>query len=994
MANSKQKPIFPMGLDAQDASVLNGFTNTGIITHDTEAIMQVPVSGDTDNVDPSAVRYNAESDEFEGSYSDGWRALGGGGIRWEQGASTNNTYNPEVGRGYFIDSRNASAKVILPSAPKRIGLSVSFADLYGSLSVHPMSIDANGKKIYGGTDPMVLSTDNAAFTLTWTGEDLGWIVTNAVGIGSGRTYRRNVYETTLTQDTNHLDITTVPEMVDIFVNGARIPEAGYTLVPTGINFTDTLRSGSLITVLEYKPFQLMSDGAERISLIENQLNKIPVGFVLQGRSFVDGFTITDRLTYGLSSDGVWYQWNGALPKTVAAGSNPTTTGGIAANAWQPVGDYVRAQLATTAGDTLVKNQYNLTLREQTANSTPIYIGANFESDANTQVNISVSYDGAAFKKISETGLWSADGLGSVKGRDPSIIYHKGWWMIAVTGYAAGSHDAVIWRSRNLSKWEKVLVKFGQGVLGTSLTGSQVVTDRIWAPEWVLDNDNLYLLSSFRYYNDAADVTGATIPSFKPYYTKCTDIETLKFDAPVAVNIEAKNIIDPVVIINGSQYYMIIKDERTKVIQVYSATGLMNAFTKVSDVTFSEFAEGPSVVQLPDGKYRIYADYFATKVWSYYVDTADFLTFTAEQPLKYNGRLRHGTFKNVQTFQNPPKAIGDITALYSVSNNVGQAGQIPLRTDAGTNNINASGLSWFPKVGATYYSAGATADDNITINQLPRTYPDGAWFNLIVKSRTFGQGDITLKSSVDGTTGASLNGIGFYTGDFVMTASTGWANKLIRFESWGGVWIPVGLDTRGTNLSIESAGVNQTGAANGSQVDGGAVQSRLIHSSAANGAALMVMGTRAVVGAQDFGYISYRNWAGNFNQFNFLSTGNATAPGSWVSSSDKRIKSDYTPIENALDKLLKLTGYIGKKDGEKFVGFLAQDVQEVLPEAVDIVNPSLKLKTGEVVENVLGVSYGEMGALYVNAMKDMHELIVQQKAQIEDMQKRLDELEGK
>lgn len=994
MATSKQKPIFPMGLEAEDASNLNGFTNKGLITHTPDAVMQVPVSDETDTVDPSAVRYNADSDEFEGSYSDGWRALGGGGIRWEAANSANNTYNPEVGRGYFIDSRSASARVILPATPKRIGLSVSFADLYGSLSVHPMSIEGNGKKIYGGTDPMVLSTDNAAFTLTWTGEDLGWIVTNAVGIGSGRTYRRNVFETTLVQDATHLDISTVPEMVDIYVNGARIPESAYTLVQTGIDFSYTIRSGSLISVLEYKPFQLATDGSERIGELESKMNQIPVGKILQGVTFTEGFTITDRLTYAFANDGMWYQWNGALPKTVAAGSNLTTTGGVAVNAWQPVGDYVRAQLATISGDTLVKNQYNMTLREQTANSTPIYIGANFESDANTQVNISVSYDGAAFKKISETGLWSTDGLGSVKGRDPSIIYHKGWWMIAVTGYAAGSHDAVIWRSRNLSKWEKVLVKFGQGVLGTSLAGSQIATDRIWAPEWVLDGDNLYLLSSFRYYNDATDVTGATIPSFKPYYSKCTDTETLKFDAPVAVNIEAKNIIDPVVIINGSQYYMIIKDERTKVIQVYIATGLMNAFTKVSDVTFSEYAEGPSVVQLPDGKYRIYADYFATKVWSYYVDTVDFLTFTTEQPLKYNGRLRHGTFKNVQAFQNPPKAIGDITALYSVSNNVGQAGQIPLRTDAGTNNINATGLGWFPKVGATYFSAGASADDNITINQLPKTYPDGAWFNLIVKSRTFGQGDITLKSSVDPTTGGSLNGIGFYAGDFVMTASTGWANKLIRFESWGGVWIPVGLETRGTNSSIESSGVNQSGAANGSQIDGGSVQSRLIHPGAANNSSLFIMGTRAVIGSQDYGFLSYRNWAGNFNQFNFLSNGNATAPGSWVSSSDERIKSDYKPIENALEKLLKLTGYIGKKDGEKFVGFLAQHVQEVLPEAVDIVNPSLKLKNGEVVEDVLGVMYGEMGALYVNAMKEMKVIIDKQQELLEAMQQRLDKLEGK
>lgn len=282
MATKPSKPLFPMGIKVEDSSDIKGLVNSGLITHSDGAIMEVPQSSAATVVDPSAARYNPDTDEFEGSYSDGWRALGGGGIRWESPTNpTNNTYNPEVGRGYFIDSRNNSAIIIMPSAPKRIGLSISFADLYGSLSVHPMTINGNGKKVYGSTENMIISTDNAAFTFTWTGDDLGWIITSAVGVGSGRTYRRNVFSTTLTQDTTHIDSATVPEMVDIFVNGARVRESGYRLVLNGIDFTETLRSGSFVEVLEYKPIQLTADVSSaldsaqtRITTLENALESL------------------------------------------------------------------------------------------------------------------------------------------------------------------------------------------------------------------------------------------------------------------------------------------------------------------------------------------------------------------------------------------------------------------------------------------------------------------------------------------------------------------------------------------------------------------------------------------------------------------------------------------------------------------------------------------------------------------------------------------------
>lgn len=73
--------------------------------------------------------------------------------------------------------------------------------------------------------------------------------------------------------------------------------------------------------------------------------------------FATGFTITARNQVALYDDGVaptYYRWDGALPKTVSAGSTPATTGGISAGAWVDVGQAsLRSDLAQTTGADLI-----------------------------------------------------------------------------------------------------------------------------------------------------------------------------------------------------------------------------------------------------------------------------------------------------------------------------------------------------------------------------------------------------------------------------------------------------------------------------------------------------------------------------------------------------------------------------------------------------------------------------------------------------------------
>ncbi|MCS2167528.1 tail fiber/spike domain-containing protein [Scandinavium manionii] len=75
-------------------------------------------------------------------------------------------------------------------------------------------------------------------------------------------------------------------------------------------------------------------------------------------SFQDGATLTlpnQVLRWKLpDGDGEYYRWDGSLPKTVAAGSSPATTGGVGSGAWLSVGDGVlRTELNSNTGEPIV-----------------------------------------------------------------------------------------------------------------------------------------------------------------------------------------------------------------------------------------------------------------------------------------------------------------------------------------------------------------------------------------------------------------------------------------------------------------------------------------------------------------------------------------------------------------------------------------------------------------------------------------------------------------
>lgn len=254
MANKPTQPIFPLGLEAAEQSNLAGIINNGVIEHGPDAVLTLPEGADADGL-PSSVRYNSDSDEFEGFYENGgWLPLGGGGIRWEALPHAATTTLVE-GRGYLVDNSSAASTVVLPS-PTRIGDSVTICDVFGKFSVYPLTIDPNGHPMYGSIEPMTLSTDSVSATFTWSGVNRGWVVTAGVGLGQGRVYSRTIFTETVSSDTTRVTLATNPSIVDVYVDGKRLLESKYTLDGFNVDFSPAIPSGSELQIIQYVPIQL------------------------------------------------------------------------------------------------------------------------------------------------------------------------------------------------------------------------------------------------------------------------------------------------------------------------------------------------------------------------------------------------------------------------------------------------------------------------------------------------------------------------------------------------------------------------------------------------------------------------------------------------------------------------------------------------------------------------------------------------------------------
>ena len=107
------------------------------------------------------------------------------------------------------------------------------------------------------------------------------------------------------------------------------------------------------------------------------------------------------------------------------------------------------------------------------------------------------------------------------------------------------------------------------------------------------------------------------------------------------------------------------------------------------------------------------------------------------------------------------------------------------------------------------------------------------------------------------------------------------------------------------------------------------------------------------------------------------SGSIRATGSITANSDVRLKKNIERIENALQKVSEISGYTYNTiyDEDRHAGVIAQEIDKVLPEIVNKGNDGL-----------MGVEYGNISALLIEAIKEQKVLIESLQAKVEALSK--------
>ena len=150
-----------------------------------------------------------------------------------------------------------------------------------------------------------------------------------------------------------------------------------------------------------------------------------------------------------------------------------------------------------------------------------------------------------------------------------------------------------------------------------------------------------------------------------------------------------------------------------------------------------------------------------------------------------------------------------------------------------------------------------------------------------------------------------------------------------------------------------------------------------------GLALRADGIVSFSGASNYFNIN-RNGTGTIQQFN--SSGNtkgsvtiASGGVTYATTSDIRLKQDIEPLD-ATDKLMAMNpvsyNWKADPDGPRSMGFIAQEMEEIMPEAVNTGN-----------DKMMQMDYGRITPILVSALQDAHK-------KIEELESRIAMMESK
>lgn len=187
--------------------------------------------------------------------------------------------------------------------------------------------------------------------------------------------------------------------------------------------------------------------------------------------------------------------------------------------------------------------------------------------------------------------------------------------------------------------------------------------RAWAPEWFVDADG-----SVNVVVSCSTTDNEWI--FTPYLLTATNSSLTSWSSPIALSGIGANHIDTFIVRIGSTYHAFTKNETAKYIEYGTASSLTGpyAITRTGDwAGWGSYREGPALVQLDNGGWRIFFDGYGDGSY-YYSDSYDtFATWTTPAKLPgISGTARHFTVVK-ETVSGGPSLTRNATRSFRSAN---------------------------------------------------------------------------------------------------------------------------------------------------------------------------------------------------------------------------------------------------------------------------------------------------------------------------------------
>jgi hypothetical protein len=124
------------------------------------------------NLYTGAIRYNSTLVTWEGYNGTQWTGLGGGNP-WGSIDNTDSPYAIAANDRVFVDTSGGAVTITLPSSPL-VGDQIRVLDLASTFDTNNLTLARNGNNINGAAADLVVSTEDSAIGLVYTGATYGW----------------------------------------------------------------------------------------------------------------------------------------------------------------------------------------------------------------------------------------------------------------------------------------------------------------------------------------------------------------------------------------------------------------------------------------------------------------------------------------------------------------------------------------------------------------------------------------------------------------------------------------------------------------------------------------------------------------------------------------------------------------------------------------------------------------------------------------------------